>query len=248
MLQHQAPPAPDSVEIPGTALILTRGQPTDITVVNHLSEPTAVHWHGIELESYSDGVAGWSGGMNRLAPAIAAGDSFTAHLTLPRAGTFIYHTHLNDIEQLTSGMYGAIVVLEPGQQYDARTDHLFVVGWDGAEDPPRLLVNGDSLPPPRFLEAGVHHRLRFVFIGAVGGETFTLRSEAEPARWRTLARDGVDLPQSQQLDVPAQVTGWAGQTFDFDFLATAPGEYTLVAGDPATPAWLGRLVVRGRSP
>ena len=25
-------------------------------VVNELSQPTAVHWHGIELESYPDGV------------------------------------------------------------------------------------------------------------------------------------------------------------------------------------------------
>jgi len=36
-----------------------------------------------------------------------------------------------DIEQLTSGMYGAIVVLEKGQKYDPSTDHAFVLGWDG---------------------------------------------------------------------------------------------------------------------
>src|SRR3972149_5235715 len=72
--QRQAPPARDSVEIPGTPLILTRGQPTDITVVNHLVEPTAVHWHGIELESYSDGVAGGGGGAGRLGPPLAPRD------------------------------------------------------------------------------------------------------------------------------------------------------------------------------
>ena len=49
----------------------------------------------------------------------------------PRAGTFIYHTHLNDIEQLTSGMYGAAVVLERNQKYDPSTDHAFVLGRDG---------------------------------------------------------------------------------------------------------------------
>ena len=244
VLQQQASPAADSVELPGTTLILTRGQPTDVTVVNHLAEATAVHWHGIELESYSDGVPGWSGAPSRLAPAIAPRDSFTAHLTLPRAGTFIYHTHLNDVEQLTSGMYGAIIVLEPGRAYDPVTDHLFVVGWDGPDDPPHLLVNGDSLPRPRTLKAGVHHRLRFVFIGAVGGETFTLRSANGTVRWRPLARDGSELPARRQLDTAAEVTGWAGQTFDFDFRPPAPGEYTLVAGNPAKPLWIGRLFVR----
>jgi hypothetical protein len=38
---------------------LIRGEPVSITVVNRLGEPTAVHWHGIELESYFDGVAGF---------------------------------------------------------------------------------------------------------------------------------------------------------------------------------------------
>ncbi len=244
VLQQGREPARDSVEISGTPLILTRGQPTDITVVNRLKEATAVHWHGIELESYSDGVAGWSGSGTHVAPVIAPADSFTAHLTLPRAGTFIYHTHLNDIEQLTSGMYGPIVVLEPGQKFDARTDHLFVVGWDGAADPPHLLVNGDSLPAPLTLAAGVHHRLRFVFIGVVGGETFTLRSSTGLARWRQVARDGAELSAAAQHDGPAKVQGWAGQTADFDFLPPARGEYRLIVGDSLKPSWSRRVIVR----
>jgi len=52
--------------IPGPPLILTRGQPTAIRVVNQLSEPLAVHWHGIELESYYDGVPGLSGSGHQL--------------------------------------------------------------------------------------------------------------------------------------------------------------------------------------
>ena len=52
---------------------------------------------------------------SRTAPAIAPGDSFEARFTPPRAGTFIYHTHIDDIRQPSSGLYGAIIVLEPGQ-------------------------------------------------------------------------------------------------------------------------------------
>lgn len=242
VLQNGALPTADSVNIPGSPLILTRGQPTDITVINHLKEATAVHWHGIELESFSDGVAGWSGAPGRHAPAIAPGDSFVAHLTLPRAGTFMYHTHLNDVVQLTSGLYGGIVVLEPGQRYDARRDHLFVVGWDGlGED---LVVNGDSMPLPRVLDKGVTHRLRFVFIGAVNGHTLTLSDSAGPVTWRAVARDGFEMPAAQRELLPARFKGWAGQTWDFEFEADTPGTYRLILGDPAAPAWRGELVIR----
>ena len=47
---------PDRVSTPGPALVLRRNEPVEITVVNHLGESTAVHWHGMELESIYDGV------------------------------------------------------------------------------------------------------------------------------------------------------------------------------------------------
>ena len=70
---------------PGPVIAVTRGQRTAITVVNELAEPTSVHWHGIELESYYDGIPGWSGAGVKIAPFIAAADSFTAVFTPPRA-------------------------------------------------------------------------------------------------------------------------------------------------------------------
>src|SRR6185369_9934421 len=66
---------------PGPVMTVTRGQRTQVAVVNHLSVPTTVHWHGIELESYNDGVGGWSGAGAHLAPMIAPGDSFVATFT-----------------------------------------------------------------------------------------------------------------------------------------------------------------------
>ncbi|MEO8090122.1 MAG: multicopper oxidase domain-containing protein [Gemmatimonadales bacterium] len=240
------PPAADSVEIPGSALVLTRGQPTDIVIVNRLKEPTAIHWHGIELESYSDGVAGWSGAANQLAPSVMPGDSFTARLTLPRAGTFMYHTHLNDIEQLTSGLYGGIVVLEPGKRFDARRDHLFVTGWDGeirAPKFPHLLINGDSLPAPLALTAGVVHRLRFVNIGPAGLIRFTIYRDTSLVTWRKLAKDGADLPPSQALRAPSTFSIAVGETYDFEFKPDV-GKYRLVAEIREKPLWTRELVVR----
>jgi manganese oxidase len=230
-------PAPDSVDLPGRPLVLTRGEPTAVTVVNRLREPTAVHWHGLELESYSDGMAGWSGIGARIAPPVAAADSFVAHLTLERAGTFMYHTHINDLEQLSSGLYGPIVVLEPGERYDASRDHLFVVGLDGPDDPPHIVLNGDSLPAPVAFEAGIAHRLRFVNIGMANRVRFTLRQDTTVVRWRAIAFDGADLPPAQATMGPATVRLSVGQTADFLFEPPEPGVYRLelAAFSPSKP-------------
>jgi FtsP/CotA-like multicopper oxidase with cupredoxin domain len=237
VLQHGGrAPALDSLEAVSTLLVLTRDQPTDIVVVNRLHEPAAIHWHGLELESYSDGVAGWSGSGRRLAPSIQPGDSFVAHLTLARAGTFIYHTHMNDIEQLTSGLYGGLVVLEPGRRFDSRRDHIFVAGWDSDAEPAHLLINGDSLPPPLVLQAGVAHRFRFVNIGVAGRFSFAIYRDGSLVVWRRLARDGADLPRSLAVAGPSVEPVDVGETRDVIF-RPEPGEYRLVVGDPAKPSW-----------
>jgi hypothetical protein len=65
----------DRVAEVGPPIVLTRGVLAEITVVNHLDEPTAVHWHGIELESLFDSVPGWAGLGSPLAPEILAARS-----------------------------------------------------------------------------------------------------------------------------------------------------------------------------
>src|SRR5207249_1242876 len=75
---------PDALPIPGPALVLEKNKPVMITVVNRAKERASVHWHGIELESYPDGVPGWSGSGKEILPSIAPGDSITVRFTPPR--------------------------------------------------------------------------------------------------------------------------------------------------------------------
>lgn len=127
-------PAADSIVVPGPMLVLKRGEPVRITVVNHLKEVTAVHWHGIELESFPDGVPGWSGSPGRIMPPIAPADSFVAEFVPPRAGTFIYHTHSNEQLQMGGGLYGLLLVVPPDKPYNPEFDKVILVGGAGPAD------------------------------------------------------------------------------------------------------------------
>jgi FtsP/CotA-like multicopper oxidase with cupredoxin domain len=114
-------PAPQTGQTVGPPLVLTRGEPVSILVHNRAPEATSIHWHGMELESYFDGVGGFSGIRPQLAPAIAPGDSFEVRITPPRAGTFIYHAHANERRQQRAGIVGALIVVDRAR-YDSTRD------------------------------------------------------------------------------------------------------------------------------
>jgi manganese oxidase len=216
VLQRGAEPRADSIDVPGAPLVLTRGETTAITVVNRMREPTTVHWHGMELESVYDGVAGWSRTRSSVAPMIAPGDSFTVAFTPPRAGTFIYHTHIDEGPQLSVGMYGPLIVVEPGDRYDPETDLVFMIGGAMERGKDVTALNGRSEPPPRLLKAHTRYRLRFVNIHAADVALVELRADSVLLAWQPIAKDGADLNPAVVADVPARVR-WigAGETYDY---------------------------------
>jgi FtsP/CotA-like multicopper oxidase with cupredoxin domain len=189
VLHRNAIPAVDSVDVPGPPLLLERGRTTAITVVNRLREPTTVHWHGMELESVYDGVAGWSRTGPRIAPLVAPGDSFTAVMTPPRAGTYIYHTHMDEGAQLGSGMYGPMIVLEPGTTYDPESDLTFIIGGVVDGDTLQPGLNGSVKPRERTLEVGTTYRFRFINILFAPAARIELRSDTTLLEWKSLAKD-----------------------------------------------------------
>ena len=221
-------PAPDSIRIPGTPIMLTRGEPTQITVVNRLRTPIGVHWHGIELESYFDGVPGVSGVPGRLAPAIQPGDSFVVRMTPPRAGTFMYHVHSEQFEELVSGLYGPLVVLDPGGEFSPERDHLFMISNGGPGAPhSTIFVNGSESPAGIQMKRGVAQRLRFMSIPANGEYSVRLLDGADTVQWKQIARDGADLPEERRFLTAAQARVDVGITKDFEFTPEKAGELVL---------------------
>jgi len=230
---------PAALPVPGPTLVLEKDQPVAITILNRSHEPAAVHWHGIELESFPDGVPGWSGSGDKLLPAILPGDSLTVRFTPPRAGTFMYHSHFNEHQQITHGLYGVILVLEPGRVHDPETDRVLLWSDEGATINPRLgpfaraMLNGRVEPEPIWLRAGATYRFRLINIRSDFPVSLALvDSGGRPVEWRHVATDGADLPPAQVSIRPARLLLFVGEIYDFEFTPRSEGRWTLRFGFP----------------
>ena len=229
VLQRGREPARDSVEVPGSPLILTRGERAVITVVNRLPKPTSVHWHGMELESVYDGVAGWSRTSGSVAPLLAPGDSFTVAFTPPRAGTFMYHTHMDEGTQLMTGMYGPMLVMEPGQKHDPGKDLVFTIGGAVVNDTAGPALNGARTAPPLDLSVDQTYRLRFINLDFVEIARVRVTKDTVPVTWRAIAKDGAELPASQAKELPADFRFGVGEAYDFELRPRERGDLVLTA-------------------
>ena len=234
-------------------ITLTRGEPVSITVVNRLHERTAVHWHGIELESYYDGVAGFSGSGKTLAPTIAPGDSFEARFTPPRSGTFMYHSHVNEVRQHPAGLAGPLIVRDSAAGPSGDDLIFFIKGTrEGLGAPNPLEINGMLNPDTVVLHVGKPARLRFIGLPMVNPNAavwLTSRRDSSYAnlrdtlvlRWRPVAKDGADIPESERTDRLARQVVSMGETYDFEITPRQRGQLRIEvrSGGPA-----GRLLVR----
>jgi FtsP/CotA-like multicopper oxidase with cupredoxin domain len=220
---------------PGPPLYLKQEELVSIEIVNNLKEPTSIHWHGMELQSFYDGVAGFGGRGASITPEIEPGQSFEVRMKPPRAGTFLYHTHLNDAEQMSAGLYGAMIVRQDNPSIDPEHDRVFVLGLLGEENPQGLRIDGPhmgingSVNHEQQFTLGQQYRLRITNIAANNaGLAVWLNSPAGYEQWTPIAQDGADLPESYQMPVLAQRQRVSvGETFDFLWTPKQPGFYWL---------------------
>ena len=225
------PEAGDStaMPVPGPVLLLERGKPVAVTIVNQSNDHAAVHWHGIELESYPDGVPGWSGSGRNVLPAIAPGDSLTVRWTPPRAGSFMYHSHFSEAKQMGSGLYGPIIVLEPGEQFDPETDWILFFGTAGSgvnviTGPfPNYVMNGSQQLAAMELKAGTRYRFRLFNLAGDLPTMVSLNQGDKPVEWRPVAKDGYPLAETQAVAKPAVLVFDPGEIYDFEFVPARAG-------------------------
>jgi FtsP/CotA-like multicopper oxidase with cupredoxin domain len=162
---------------------------------------------------------------------IGPGESFVVRLTPPRAGTFIYHTHLHDYRQLTSGLYGALVVTEADAPFDPAIDHVFVLARREAteassilQDAATLVIDGERSPRWHWAAAR-RHRIRLINITPDDVLTVSLLRGETPVAWRRTGKDGAALTGAD-AETPASVRIAVGETYDFEYDAP-PGRSRL---------------------
>jgi manganese oxidase len=223
------PPAPDAVQFPGSLLTLRRGEPTEIVVHNRADVALAVHWHGLELESRADGVAGWSGTPGSSVPAIPPGDSFAVRMAPPRVGTFMYHVHSEPGHQLAQGLYGPFIVEDPETPRDPELDRIFLMASLGVGEDPPAALNGSLDPPAEEFRAGETYRLRFMQVSPDDGKALRLLGEGgEPVTWQWATLDAAPVPIPFDIPQPAVMADFdVGMTMDFVWTPAEPGDYVL---------------------
>ena len=119
----------------GTPLIrVTAGDRVDVHLLNQLTDPTTVHWHGLALRNDMDGVPGVT--MDPVAPATDFQYSFTA----PHPGTYWFHPHVG--VQMDRGLQGALIIDDPQEPggYDQEAVLILDDWTDGWSDTPDAIL------------------------------------------------------------------------------------------------------------
>uniref|UniRef100_UPI0039773ADA multicopper oxidase domain-containing protein n=1 Tax=Nonlabens sp. Ci31 TaxID=2608253 RepID=UPI0039773ADA len=88
--------------IPGPNLEFNEGEFAIINVTNKMDVETSVHWHGLILPNFYDGVPYLS------TPPIRPGETLQYKFALKQSGTYWYHSHTGLQEQ--RGVYGSIQI------------------------------------------------------------------------------------------------------------------------------------------
>ncbi|HEX6274286.1 MAG TPA: multicopper oxidase family protein [Polyangiaceae bacterium] len=197
--------------VPGPVIEAKQGVPLEIRFTNRLSEPTLIHWHGLRVPSAMDGT-------DDVQPLVEPGETFTYRFIPKDAGTFWYHPHANETEQLEKGLYGALIVRGPDELVvdreqvlvfdDLKLDRAGRIAkfgglkqrHDGREGDVRL-VNG-SVEPELTIAAGQIERWRIVNASSAR----YLRLSIGGAPFRIIGTDGglIETPvEATEVLLPA---------------------------------------------
>jgi len=108
---------------PGPTIEVVEGDRVRIFVTNKLPEHTSIHWHGQILPCGMDGVTGLT------QPGIAPGKTFVYEFVARHAGTFMYHPHADEMQQMAMGMMGFWVTHpKDPRQHKVERDYVMLLG------------------------------------------------------------------------------------------------------------------------
>ncbi len=219
--------------VPGPLIEVAAGDRVKIYVTNKLPAPTTVHWHGVVLPCGMDGVTGLT------QPPILAGETFVYSFTFAEPGTFMYHSHLDIMNQEAMGLNGMIVVhhreMDPAKRPD-RDFVIFLHEWRvdvGASRPNPfemidfnvLTMNGKVMPAtaPLLAELGDRVFIRFGNLSTTDHHPIHLHGY----KFKVIGSDGGWVADSSAILPETTVLVPVGSTRVVEFLADNPGDWMM---------------------
>lgn len=215
----------------GPTIECVEGDRVRIYVTNRLIAPTTVHWHGVILPSGMDGV----GGLSQA--AIQPGETFVYEWTFRQHGTFMYHSHHDEMTQMAMGLMGMIVVhpRRPRGPLPDRDYAILLSTWKlepGARSPDPnemtdfnlLTMNARVYPgtEPLLAERGERVRIRLGNLSGMDHHPIHLHGYA----FRITETDGGGIPETaQHPDTTVLVP--TGATRTVEFVADNPGDWAM---------------------
>ncbi|PVW13581.1 multicopper oxidase domain-containing protein [Marixanthomonas spongiae] len=119
--------------IPGPNLEFEEGEFAVINVTNNMNVETSVHWHGMILPNFYDGVP------YLTTPPIRPGETLQYKFAIKQSGTYWYHSHTGLQEQ--RGVYGSLQINPKEKTLDYDKDLVMVLSDWMDEDPASQLKN-----------------------------------------------------------------------------------------------------------
>jgi FtsP/CotA-like multicopper oxidase with cupredoxin domain len=238
----------------GPVLRVRPGDLLRVRLINRLSQPTNLHFHGIQTSPL--------GNSDNVHLSVAPGGRFTYEVRIPATqppGLYWYHSHIHGLseQQVMDGLSGALVVDGPGAAPAGLAERLFVLKdmvFDDDTGNARIdgelhglvqSING-ALDTTHTIRPGETQLWRFSnqsanlpFHIALQGHRFRIIAEDGGARVAARSADVLDIMPAARVD--ALVEGGA------------PGSYALLSkgamtgtGDARAPdRVLGHLLVAG---
>lgn len=198
-------------QVPGPTIHVTEGDKVRVIVKNEMDQSTSVHWHGLLLDNKQDGVTF----LNQ--DPITKGSTYTYNFIATNSGTQMYHSHHNSTEQVTKGLYGALIV-DPkdkalANNYPVTQDMVMMLG-DGTLG---FTLNGKEFPAtePIKVKKGESIRIRYINAGQLV-HTMHLHGLTQ----EVVAKDGYDLTSPYKADT---VLVGPGERYDVIVKGDNPG-------------------------
>jgi suppressor of ftsI len=217
----------------GPTLRVRPGERIELELVNHLMEPTNLHFHGLHVSP--------GGEADNIFRMVNPDERVQYVLEIPLdhpTGTFWYHPHMHHLalEQVFGGMSGVIVIdgLQERLPLDLQgiDEHLFALKdyqLDDAgaillenvpRDPTTRTVNG-QINPALTMAPGETQLWRFANVGAeifyqlrLNGHAFHVIAEDGNPVWDVRTADALVLPPGKRFDVLVQAGEVGTYTFE----------------------------------